>query len=115
MDITGNSNLDNAALSALNTLPVQTLAGPARSASVLVVPTTDASMLTASATPQPVSAVLNPPTVSNSIPTIVPTLVALKAAASTPAAADKVIRFVRDTANEKEDEKKDQVSPSTTV
>ena len=38
-----------------------------------------------------------------------------KAAAYIPAAADKVVRFVQDTANEKEDEKKDQVSPSTTI
>merc|ERR1712240_154217 len=65
--------------------------------------------------PQVVSAVLNPTTISNSIPTIVPTLVAQKAAASIPPAADKVVRFVQDTANKKEDERKDQVSPLTTV
>merc|ERR1712240_134351 len=65
--------------------------------------------------PQVVSAVLNPTTISNSIPTIVPTLVAPKDAASTPAAADKGVRFVQDTANKKEDEKKDKVSPSNTV
>merc|ERR1711873_347000 len=67
------------------------------------------------ATPQAVSAVLSPTTISNSIPTINPTLVAPKAAASIPAAADKVVRFAKDTANKKEDEKKDQVSPLTTV
>merc|ERR1712240_963670 len=95
-------------------LLVQILADPDRNASVLSVPTTDALMSAASATPQAISAVLNPTTISNSIPTIVSTLVAPKASASTPAAADKVFRFVQDTAKERKDEKKDQVSPSTT-
>ena len=95
--------------------PVQISADPDRNASVLLVPATDASMLAASAMPQAVSAVLNPTTTSNSIPTIVPTLVKPKAAASIPAAANKVVRFTQDTANKKEDERKDEVSPSTTT
>ena len=109
LDTTGNSSLDDASILAVNTLPIQTLASHAKNASVSAVPVTDASMLAASAKPQPVSAILNPTTCSNSIPTIIPTLLKPKAAASIPAAANKVIRFTQDAANKKGDEGKNKV------
>ena len=64
---------------------------------------------------EPVSVVPNPTTCSNSIPTITPTLVKPKAVASTLAAANKVVRFTQDAANKEGDERKDEVSVSTTT
>ena len=64
---------------------------------------------------QPVSAVPNPTTCSKTIPTIIPTLVKPKAAASTLAAASKVNKEKEDAAKKEGGEKKDEVSVSTTV
>ena len=96
-------------------LIVQISADADRNSSVSLVPVTYGPMLVASTMPQAVSAVLNPTTTSNSIPMIVRTLVTPKAAASILAAADNVVRFAKDTAIEKENESKDEVSPSATV
>merc|ERR1712121_323480 len=107
LDTTGNSSLDDASILAVNTSPVQTSTSPAKTASVLAVPATDASTSAASARTEPVSAVPNPTTCSNCIPTITPTLVKPKAAASISAAANKVVRFIQDAANREGDERKD--------
>ena len=99
LDTTGNSCLDAASILAINTSPVQTLAGPAKTASTSAAP----------AMTEPVSAIPYQTTCSNSILTITPTLAKLKAAAYIPAAANKAIRFTQDAANKEGDERKDEV------
>ena len=115
LDTTGNSSLDDASILAINTSPIQTSVGPAKTASVSAVPVTQASTSAASARNEPFSAVPNPTTCSNSIPTITPILVKPKAAASTLAASNKVVRFTQDAAKKKGDEWKNEVSVSTTT
>merc|ERR1712112_285700 len=103
LDTTGNSSLDDASISAINTSPIQTSVGPSKTASVSAVSVAQASTSAASARNEPFSAVPNPTTCSNSIPTITPMLVKPKVAASTLAASSKVVRFTQDAAKKKGD------------
>merc|ERR1712240_314565 len=114
LDTTGNSSLDDASILATNNSPIQTSVGPAKTASVSAVPVTQASMSATSARNEPFSAVPNPIPCSNSIPTITPILVKPKAAASTLASSNKVVRSTQDAAKKKEDEWKNEVTVSTT-
>ena len=92
---------------------MQALTGPPKGASAAVVPTTGASRSATTAMPQAESATFNPTTVSNSIPTIVPTLKP-KPVPSMPGAGNKVVRFLQDTTSKKEDEGEVEVSAPTT-
>ena len=90
LDTTNNSSLGNAAISAVDSSPIQALTGPPQGASAADVSTTGASRTAITAMPQAESTAFNLTDVSSSITTVVPILKP-KPVPSIANAGDKVI------------------------